>query len=238
MTETADPGNGRAVVRRVRSYVLREGRLTRGQEQALETHWPRFGVEWLPRDGHLPVAELFATKQPVTLEIGFGMGTSLLEMASAEPQRNFLGVEVHRPGVGRLLIGAAAAELQNLRVLSVDAVELLKLGIAPASLDRIQIYFPDPWPKKKHHKRRIMNARFLGYCHAALAAGGTLMLATDWATYAEDMLVLLEEHPGFRNDAPEGGFAPSPWQRPLTKFEERGLREGRRIHDLAFTRLP
>lgn len=234
MTKPTDPASGDAAHRRVRSFVLREGRLTRGQEQALEKHWPRFGIDWVPADGALNLADLFNNDQPVTLEIGFGMGTSLLEMAVAEPQRNFLGIEVHRPGVGRLLHGIADAGISNLRILSVDAVEFLRSGVAAHSLDCIQVYFPDPWPKKKHHKRRIVQPQFLDLCHAALRSGGSFHLATDWANYAEHMMEVISADPRFCNKAGNEDFLPSPWERPMTKFERRGIEAGRRIFDLAF----
>ncbi len=236
MTDPQDPGAGGAAHRRVRSFVLREGRLTRGQEQALHAQWPRFGIDWDAGRGVLDLAQIFGNTHPVTLEIGFGMGTSLLEMAAAAPERNFLGIEVHRPGVGRLLHGVAAHDIRNLRVLSVDAVEFLRAGVAPGSLDRIQIYFPDPWPKKKHHKRRIVQPAFLDLCHAALCTGGSLRLATDWAPYAEHMLEVLRADPRFTNESAAGGYLPSPCQRPVTKFERRGLEAGRKIFDLGFVR--
>ena len=229
------PGNGGR--RRVRSFVLREGRLTRGQEQAIANYWPTYGIDWSPADGQLNLAACFGNERPVTLEIGFGMGASLLEMANAEPARNFLGIEVHRPGLGRLLHGIVASGAENLRILCVDAVALLGAGLAPGSLDRIQVYFPDPWPKKKHHKRRIVQPAFLDLCHTALRSGGCLRLATDWAHYAEHMLAVLQADSRFRNEAVDGGFLPSPWQRPLTKFERRGIGAGREIFDLSFIRL-
>lgn len=234
MTQPQGPDTGSNVQRRVRSFVLREGRLTRGQEEALRAHWPRFGIDWSAGQGPLDLAAAFGNAHPVTLEVGFGMGTSLLEMARAEPARNFLGIEVHRPGVGRLLHGMAAADVHNIRILSVDAVEFLREGIAPGSLDRIQVYFPDPWPKKKHHKRRIVQPAFLGLCHAALRPGGTLRLATDWAPYAEHMLEVLQADARFRNESPNGPFLPSPFERPVTKFEQRGIEAGRRIFDLGY----
>ncbi len=237
MMYSQDPPGGRSAHRRVRSFVLREGRLTRGQEQALETYWPRYGLDWSNALQPISPAHIFGNAQPVTLEIGFGMGTSLLEMALAAPTRNFLGIEVHRPGVGRLLLGAAEHEVTNLRVLTVDAIEFLRAGVEPESLDRVQVYFPDPWPKKKHHKRRIVQPAFLTLCHAALREGGCLRLATDWAPYAEHMLEVLQADQRFRNESSAAaGFLPSPYERPVTKFEQRGLDAGRAIFDLGFVK--
>ena len=227
---------GDARRRPVRSFVLRQGRLTAAQERAFVELWPRYGVDWAPGTP-LDLAVLFGNVRPVVLEIGFGNGDSLAEMAADDPARNWLGVEVHGPGVGHLLLEIERRGLGNLRVIRHDAVELLAHGIARGSLERVQLFFPDPWPKQRHHKRRILTPAFLHLLARALAPGGTFHAATDWEHYAHQMRELLEA-PGspFTNTAGPGHFAERPESRPLTRFERRGERLGHRVRDLVFRR--
>lgn len=198
--------------------------------------WPRHGVDWAP-ETPLSLSALFGNDRPVVLEIGFGNGDSLAEMAAADPQRNWLGVEVHGPGVGHLLLEIERRGLTNLRVLRHDAVELLTGGLPPGSVERVQLFFPDPWPKQRHHKRRILSPSFLDLLAVVLTPGGIFHAATDWEHYALQMLEVLEA-PGspFENSAGPGHFAPRPEARPLTRFEQRGARLGHQVRDLVFRR--
>ena len=217
-----------------RTYVRRAGRVTRAQADALARHWDSFGA---PASGPLDLEKLFPEPAPCFLEIGFGMGDALAGLAGSHPERNFLGVEVHEAGIGRLLHLAAAAGLRNLRIVRGDAVVLLRERLAPASLAGILVWFPDPWPKKRHHKRRLVQAPVVGLMARCLAPGGRLHLATDWAPYAGQMLEVVEAHGGFRNLAGPGRFAEGPGERPPTKFERRGERLGHDIFDLVFERI-
>ncbi|ANB01689.1 tRNA (guanosine(46)-N7)-methyltransferase TrmB [Ectothiorhodospira sp. BSL-9] len=230
MTATHPPPHHRPI----RSFVRREGRLTVGQQRALEFLWPRFGLEFTPEP--LDLEALFGRRAPVTLEIGFGNGESLARMAADDPERDFIGVEVHRPGVGHLLQQVEDQDLTNVRVACHDAVEMLNRQIPPGSLDRIQIYFPDPWPKKRHHKRRLVQPAFVGLLASRLREGGILHLATDWEDYARHMLEVMQQAGDFTNQAAEGGFSPRPSYRPLTKFEQRGQRLGHDVWDLVYER--
>lgn len=222
--------------RPIRSFVLRQGRMTAAQERACGELWPRHGVAWQPGT-RLDLPALFGDPRPVVLEIGFGNGDSLAEMAAADPGRNWLGVEVHGPGVGHLLLEIDRRQLANLRVVRHDAVELLAQGIGPGALDRVQLFFPDPWPKTRHHKRRILSPQFVSLLGRVIRPGGTFHAATDWEPYAEQMLAALES-PGsqFVNTAGPGRFAERPAERPLTRFERRGERLGHRVRDLVFRR--
>ncbi len=208
--------------------------MTPGQRRAVAEHWQRWGLEH--SDGLLDAEKCFSRKAPLVLEIGFGMGHSLVEMAADAPQHDFIGVEVHRPGVGTLLQAMAAREIENIRVYRHDAVEVLSDCIAPGSLACVQIFFPDPWHKKRHHKRRLIQRPFLDLLASRMAPGGTLHLATDWENYGQQMLQLLTESPDFANTQADGGFTPRPERRPLTKFERRGERLGHGVWDLLFTR--
>ena len=219
--------------RHVRSFVRREGRITRSQQRALDDLLPRYGVDL---DGLLDLDAAFGRRAPRTLEIGFGNGASLAKMAALAPDQDFLGVEVHRPGVGHLLLEIERYQLTNLRVVCIDAVELLERHIAPASLDRVLLFFPDPWPKSRHHKRRILQPAFVATIRERLKPGGLFHMATDWQPYAEQMLAVMEVAPGFRNSAGRGHYAPKPDDRPETKFERRGLRLGHGVWDLVFVR--
>jgi tRNA (guanine-N7-)-methyltransferase len=216
--------------------VLREGRLTPGQERAFQDLWPGFGVDWQPGES-LDFTALFGSDRPVVLEIGFGNGESLAEMAAADPGRNWLGIEVHRPGVGHLLLEIERRGLTNLRVIRHDALDVLALGVASGSLDRVQLFFPDPWPKRRHHKRRILGPRLVEQLVRTLRPGGFFHAATDWEPYAEQMLETLDaaaEH--FESLAGVGRYAPRPAARPLTKFEQRGERLGHAVCDLLYRR--
>jgi tRNA (guanine-N7-)-methyltransferase len=215
-------------MRRIRSFVKREGRLTPGQETAIKTGWPVFGLD--PSVAINP-NELFLNNNPVTLEIGFGNGESLALMAENNPERNFIGIEVHRPGVGHLLRIVLEKELTNIHVFDTDAIEVLQNAIPDNYLDCVQLFFPDPWHKKRHHKRRIVQASFLDLIHSKLKTGGTFHAATDWENYAEHMMETLDAHKGFVNTQ-EHGYAERPDYRPLTKFENRGLRLGHGVWDI------
>jgi len=223
------------VLRTIKSFVLREGRLTAGQQRALDELFPRFGIP--PGEELLNFAELFGNEHPVTLEIGFGNGESLAAMAEAAPELNFIGVEVHRPGVGHLLHLIEQKGLNNVRVANEDAVELLKQRIPPASLARLLLFFADPWHKSRHHKRRIVQAAFADVVASRLIPGGLWHLATDWENYAEHMRTVLEEHPAFVNAiAPHACTPDRPAWRPETKFERRGQRLGHGVWDMLYTR--
>lgn len=224
--------------RKIRSYVLREGRLTRGQARAMEVLWPVYGLTI--EQGELACAEVFGRDAPCVLEIGFGMGDSLVAMAARELDKNFIGIEVHRPGVGTALQGIREQDLNNLRLYNQDAVEVLRGSIRDNSLARVQIFFPDPWHKKRHHKRRLLSADFAELILSKLQVGGELHLATDWENYAEQMLEVLGGNTGFRNIYGDGGYMPEGERlrrRPITKFEQRGQRLGHVIRDLLFVKL-
>lgn len=208
----------------IKSFVLRAGRLTPGQQAALGRGLPLFGLA--SDEGPLQPQQIFGNRHPVTLEIGFGTGESLLAQASQHPQTNFIGVEVHKPGIGRLLMGVEAAGLHNVRVVCEDCVPLLQEALPEDSLDCVQIFFPDPWPKKRHHKRRLVNQDFLMLLKRPLKPGGLLHLATDWQPYAEQMEALLAQDASFQ--------AVQPPPRPSTKFEARGTKLGHQVTDLAY----
>ena len=220
-------------LRTIKSYVIRAGRMTAAQKQALATLWPRYGLD--PQAGLLEPDRAFPRPAPLILEIGFGMGDSLAGMARARPERNYLGVEVHRPGVGNILRLAQEQELDNLRVYQADAKDVLTRCIAPDSLAGIQIFFPDPWPKKRHHKRRLIQPDFVQELRRCLQPGGYLHLATDWQPYADYMLAVMSEAPGFRNAFGRGNWA-GRGERPPTKFELRGQKLGHGVRDLVFIR--
>lgn len=218
-------------LRRIRSFVLRTGRMTPAQREGLELQWPRYGLD---RDkGTLNIEQTFNRAAPTTLEIGFGMGQSLLQMAQAAPERNFVGIEVHRPGVGKLLHDAVDTGVDNIRVYCDDAVDVLQQCIADESLDTVQIFFPDPWHKKKHNKRRLVQPEFVQLLRRKLKIGGVIHLATDWQDYAEHMLAVMSVAEGFTNQADEA-YAPRPEHRPKTKFEQRGERLGHGVWDLLY----
>ena len=219
-------------IRKIRSFVRREGRLTRGQQRGLEILWPEYGIA---HDiGMLDLDQIFGRQAPRVLEIGFGNGASLAEQAKQHPEIDFLGIEVHRPGVGNLLQVIEAEGLTNIRVMQEDAVEILKDQIPLASLDKVQLFFPDPWHKKKHHKRRIVQLDFVEVLRQRLKLAGHFHMATDWQHYAEHMLEVMTAAEGFSNTSKTGDYVPRPESRPLTKFEQRGHRLGHGVWDLIF----
>lgn len=218
--------------RAIKSFVLRQGRVTKAQEEALTNLWPVFGIE--PSDTPLDFPTLFGRVAPVTLEIGFGNGDSLAQMAAAAPERDFIGIEVHTPGVGHLLKLIGDQGLQNVRVMNTDAVEILQQRIPVHSLDRVQLFFPDPWHKKKHHKRRIVQLPFVSLLASRLQTGGVFHMATDWENYAEYMAEVMQTSPDFVNLASQPPYSPRPDTRPLTKFENRGLKLGHGVWDLLY----
>jgi len=219
--------------RPIRSFVLRQGRLTTGQQRALEQVMPIFGVPYQP--ALLDLATVFGrTESKKILEIGFGMGESAAYIASLLPEQDFLGVEVHTPGVGSLLKQIDEQQLKNLRIIQHDAVEVLNHMIADASLDGAHIFFPDPWHKKRHHKRRLIQAGFVKLLCSKLKAGAYLHVATDWQEYAEWVLEVLKAEPQLENTAAD--YAPKPAYRPLTKFENRGIKLGHGVWDIVFLR--
>ncbi len=220
--------------RAIRSFVVRTGRMTVAQERAWAELWPRFGLG--TTDAPLDLVAAFGREAPRTLEIGFGNGESLVALATGHPERDFLGIEVHRPGVGHLLLRIEELGLRNLRVVCRDAVEVLQHCIAEASLDEVLLYFPDPWPKKRHHKRRIVQPDFVGLVTSRLRPGGVFRMATDWQPYAEHMLAVAGACAALRNDSAAGDYVARPESRPITRFERRGQRLGHGVWDLAFRR--
>lgn len=230
-------------IRTIKSFVKREGRLTKGQQAALDQHWPTMGLEHA--QGLVNFEQLFGNNNPVVLEIGFGMGASLVEMAKNAPDKNFIGIEVHLPGVGACLSSANEAGVDNLKVYEHDAVEILSDCFADQSIDTIQLFFPDPWHKTRHHKRRIVQSAFVQSLRSKLKIGGVFHMATDWENYAEHMIEVMEQEIGFTNIAAEINssenansiFVERPEHRPLTKFEQRGHRLGHGVWDIMYKRV-
>lgn len=221
--------------RTIRSFVMRTGRLTEGQAGALERVWPKLGLE---ADQDFIVEEVFENPQaPLVFEIGYGTGDSLIQMAKAESEKNFVGIEVHTPGVGRLLHNAETEGLTNLRTFKDDAVQIFENHVPEACIDRMQLYFPDPWHKKRHHKRRIVQPEFVEVVRRKLKIGGVWHMATDWENYAEHMLEVMNGAPGFKSLSPNNTYVEKPDFRPHTKFEARGERLGHGVWDLMFERV-
>jgi tRNA (guanine-N7-)-methyltransferase len=220
--------------RPIRSFVRREGRITPGQQRALTELWPRYGIG--AGAAPLDLAAIFGRVAPVHLEIGFGNGEALAALAAAHPENNYLGIEVHRPGVGALLRRLDAQQLTNVRVLNADAGEVLVRQIPDDALTAVYLFFPDPWPKQRHHKRRLVQPEFVALLHRKLKPGGAWHLATDWQPYAEHMLQVLSAAPGWENVCGQGCYAPRAAERPLTKFERRGARLGHAVYDLRFVK--
>lgn len=220
-----------SALRPLRSFVRREGRLTAGQAHALDQLWPIYGVE---PHGVIDLQALFARSADKVMEIGFGDGETLVEMAAADPRRDYLGVEVHRPGIGHCLRYAEQMQLRNLRVVAMDAVELLRYHLPEGSLAAVHIFFPDPWPKKRHHKRRLIQPGFVDLLATCMAPGAVLHLATDWEDYAAWMLEVLEADTRFSNTHAPGCLQPPAAHRPRTKFERRGLQRGHIVKDLVY----
>ncbi len=212
--------------------MLRQGRVSNAQQRAVEALLPRYGINFSAASLDLNLA--FGRVAPKILEIGFGMGDTTAELAAAHPQNDYLGIEVHTPGVGNLLKRIDTQALTNVRIIQHDAVEVLKHMIADASLDGIHIFFPDPWPKKRHHKRRLIQPPLVSTLAGKLNAGGYLHAATDWHEYAEQILAVFNADPSLGNTAT--GYAPRPAYRPLTKFEARGLKLGHGVWDIIFKR--
>jgi tRNA (guanine-N7-)-methyltransferase len=229
--EAAPDGRPR---RAVRSFVVRAGRMTTAQERAWRELWPRYGLD--TGGAPLDFAATFGREAPRTLEVGFGNGETLVALAAAHPDRDHLGIEVHRPGVGHLLLRMREFGLGNLRVICRDALEVLRECIPEASLDEVLVYFPDPWPKKRHHKRRIVQPQFVALVASRLRPGGVLRMATDWEPYAARMLVVAGACPLLVNESADGGYVERPQSRPVTRFERRGQRLGHGVWDLAFRR--
>jgi tRNA (guanine-N7-)-methyltransferase len=221
-------------ISKIKSYVKREGRITKAQQSAIDRNWPTMGLSH--SQGRCDFSAIFSNQNPVVLEIGFGMGTSLVEMAKNAPELNFIGIEVHRPGVGACLQYAEEAQVSNLRVYEHDAVEVLADCIPNDSLFRVQLYFPDPWHKKRHHKRRLVQSEFVQKLRDKLYINGQFHMATDWEHYAEHMLEVMSSAAGYTNTATNNTYVEKPDYRPLTKFEQRGQRLGHGVWDLIFTK--
>lgn len=219
-----------APARPIRSFVLRQGRVSNAQQRAYDEGMPRFGIPYQPIP--LDLDRVFGRAAPKVLEIGFGMGETTASIAQAHPDHDYLALEVHTPGVGALLKLLDEQHLTNVRIIQHDAIEVLEHMLAPHSLDRVHIFFPDPWPKKRHHKRRLIRPEFVRRLASRLKPGAVIHLATDWADYAEQMLEVLSAEAQLENCAE--GYAARPESRPMTKFEQRGLRLGHRVYDLLF----
>jgi len=222
-------------LRTIRSFVKREGRLTAGQQRALDVLWPEFGIDY--STDLLDINHLFSDAAPVVLEIGFGNGDSLFQMAQNNPDRNYIGIEVHRPGVGHLLQLIETHGINNIRIICHDAVDVIEHQIPDNSLDRVQLFFPDPWHKKKHHKRRIVQQEFINLLAKKIKLNGIFHLATDWQDYAEHMLEVLTNNSNFTNTSMDKDYSPRPDERPVTKFEKRGQRLGHGVWDLLFKKI-
>ena len=220
------------IKRKIRSFVRREGRMTPGQTIAFESMMPVYGFDYQKQP--IDLATLFGNNNPVTLEIGFGMGASLAEQAKLYPERNFIGIEVHRPGVGSLLVRMKELELTNIRVISHDAVEVLGDMIKHSSISLLQLFFPDPWHKTRHHKRRIVNDEFVQLIHKKLTPAGHFHMATDWQNYAVNMLRVMQNAKGWSNCSESNDYIPKPEDRPVTKFQKRGEGLGHGVWDLMF----
>lgn len=233
MNEPEAPGAA-APRRRVRSFVRRAGRITAAQQRALVELWPRFGLDFAAQA--LDFDAVFGHHASRVLEIGFGNGEALLALAAASPGRDFIGIEVHEPGVGHALLRARELDLANLRVWCHDAVEVLESQIPDESIAEALIFFPDPWPKSRHHKRRLIQPDFAALLARRLERGGVLRLATDWQHYAEQMIEVLNACPLLANCSAERGYVARPGSRPLTRFEMRGRRLGHDVWDLAYQR--
>ena len=215
----------------IRSFVLRDGRMTAAQKDALKTSWPIHGIEFskVPLNLH----KIFARHAPKILEIGTGMGDATVQIAENHKENDYLAIEVHRPGIGSLMRQIEEKKLSNIRLISHDIVDILKFQLAENSIDCVYIFFPDPWPKKKHHKRRLISASLFPLIRQVLKNHGRLFIATDWEDYAEKIIMLIDNEPNIINLAGNNQYAPRPRWRPMTKFENRGLNKGHRVYDFA-----
>ncbi len=229
---SAEQSEPRLTSRSIRSFVVRNGRLTRAQDQAVNTLMPHYGIPY--SDSPIDPVALFGREAPLWLEIGFGNGDALLAMGRQNPDINLIGVEIHTPGIGQALMGIEADQLSNIRLIQHDAMDVLQNMLKPDSLAKVLLFFPDPWRKKRHHKRRIVQQEFLNTVASRLQTAGILHCATDWEDYAEWMQLEFSQNNAFKNTAGEGNFAPRPDWRPLTRFEQRGHRLGHNVHDLIF----
>ena len=218
---------------RIRSFIRRQGRLTPGQQQAIDHHWDTFCLD--PKLDY-DFTQVFGREAPLFLEIGFGNGDSLAKMAAANPDKDYIGIEVHKPGVGHLLILLNEQNISNVRIYCHDAIDILEHKLPDHSLAGLHLFFPDPWHKKKHHKRRIVRPSFVELLNKKLKTGGYFHAATDWQDYAESMLAVLSADAGLSNTSPTQDYCPCPEYRPLTKFEQRGIRLGHGVWDLIFTK--
>jgi tRNA (guanine-N7-)-methyltransferase len=217
----------------IRSFTIRGGKLTSGQQRALEHLWPLYGLGQLPSAGYrIDFEKIFGRLAPAILEIGFGDGKALLEAAQQNPQQDFIGVEVHKPGIGHLLLRLHQYDITNVRVICDDAIEVLQHGIKDESLSKVCLFFPDPWPKKKHNKRRIVQSHFITLLENKLLPGGVFHFSTDWQEYADEALCKLDQSTRLENLAGKGDFSPRPDTRPETKFEIRGQRLGHEVRDI------
>ena len=234
MSERTDAAVNAPSLHTIRSFTRRHSRITAAQQRKLDADTP-----WLlpPLRGPIALEACYARRAPVWMEIGFGSGETLMQLASTRPELNLLGVEVHRPGIGHLLLGLDAQAITNVRVVEGNAVEVLSDGIVDGALERVLLLFPDPWPKRRHHKRRLLQPEFVRLIGDKLAAGGQLHFATDWLDYARQALQVLEREPAFENSSAGGQFAAAPAYRVETRFERRGRRLGHEIYDLLFTRV-
>lgn len=222
--------------RKIRSFVMRAARMTDGQKKSLDQNWEKYGL--LMQNGKLNLEQTFDRAADTVLEIGFGMGDSFVDMAKAAPGKNFIGIEVHLPGVGRMLNRTVTEEVTNIRCYKEDAVEIIRDCIEDGSLATIQLFFPDPWHKKKHHKRRIVQPEFAQLVRQKLKVGGTFHMATDWENYAEHMMEVMEVAEGFENTSGKGNFTDGrPAHRPVTKFEKRGQKLGHGVWDLIYQKV-
>ena len=216
---------------RIRSFIRRQGRVTPGQQLALDNYWAKYCLD--PKADY-DFAQVFGRVAPLVIEIGFGNGESLAKMAAANPDTDYIGIEVHKPGVGHLMMLLDQQGLNNVRIYCHDAIEIIEHKIADNSLAGVHLFFPDPWPKKKHHKRRIVRPDFVELLVRKLKIGGYFHAATDWQNYAEAMLAILSAGSGINNTSPTGDYCERPEYRPLTKFEQRGIRLGHGVWDLIF----
>ena len=217
--------------RRIRSFIRRQGRITPGQQQAIDSLWKNYCLN--PKK-HYNYSEVFGRQAPLFIEIGFGNGESLAAMAAANPHQDFIGIEVHKPGIGHLMLRLDQLQLSNVKIYCHDAYEILEQRITDSSLDGVHLFFPDPWPKKRHHKRRIVRPDFAALITKKLKQNAYFHAATDWENYAEQMLTIFHQASGMSNTCPQQSFCDRPDYRPVTKFEQRGLRLGHGVWDLVF----